>query len=218
MIPTLDEAEGVTRAIESARASGVDILVVDGGSRDDTVRLAREAGACVLAGERGRARQLRLGSERARGEAIVFLHADTQLSAGWAERVRQALRDPQCAGGAFRFRFEERGFRERWIEAWVALRVALFQLPYGDQALFVRHDVLRAMGGVPVVPVMEDLDLVHGIKRAGRLEVLDLPARTSSRRYAERGAVRTVLQHAVALVGFHVGADRARLAAWLGRG
>jgi hypothetical protein len=148
---------------------------------------------------------------------IVFLHADTQLSAGWKAAILDALADAACAGGAFGFRFDERGLRERWIEAWVALRVALFALPYGDQAIFVRRDVLEGMGGVPIVPIMEDLDLVHGIKRAGRLELLAPPARTSSRRYAARGGIRTVFQHAVALTGWYLGADRARLARWMGR-
>lgn len=217
MIATLDEACGVTGAVESASEAGVEILVVDGGSRDETVRLAREAGACVLAGERGRARQLRLGSERAKGEAIVFLHADTRLSAGWSQRIREVLEDPDCAGGAFAFRFAEQGYWERWIEAWVAVRVAALRLPYGDQALFVRRGVLQEMGGVPIVPIMEDLDLVRGIKGSGRLAMIDLPATTSSRRYRDRGAVRTVFEHAVALLGFYMGWDRARLAAWMGR-
>ena len=82
------------------------------------------------------------------------------------------MSDPACAGGAFELRFAERGGWERWIEWWVARRVAIFGLPYGDQALFVRRRVLEQMGGVAIVPIMEDLDLVRGIKRAGRLVVL----------------------------------------------
>jgi rSAM/selenodomain-associated transferase 2 len=217
VIPTLDEADCVSQAIESAVGPDVEVIVVDGGSRDETVRLALEAGARVLPGERGRARQLRLGSERSTGDVVVFLHADTVLSAGWQAEVLGALRDRACAGGAFGFRFAERGFRERWIEAWVALRVAFLGLPYGDQAIFIRRDVLEGMGGVPIVPIMEDLDLVRGIKRAGRLETLSMPAWTSSRRYASRGGLRTIFQHAVALFGWVLGSDRERLARWMRR-
>jgi len=233
VIPALDEAETVVDAVTSAiaeeafeealeavpraRAPEIEVIVVDGGSRDDTVRLAREAGARVLPCERGRARQLRLGGERSTGDVVVFLHADTTLSKGWSREVRRALKDQACAGGALGFRFRERGFRERWIEGWVAVRVALFRLPYGDQAIFVRRSVLEGMGGVPIVALMEDLDLVRGIKRAGRLEMISAIATTSSRRYAERGGLWTVFQHLVALLGWYFGVDRVRLAKWMGR-
>ena len=262
VIPALDEASGIADAVRSvvrsseadsgAGAQEVEVLVVDGGSLDETCRLAREAGAQVFvlggipggsfkesfsgsscerhheeAGEKadessetnrpGRARQLRLGGERSKGEVILFLHADTQLEAGWREAVERVLADPGCAGGAFAFRLAERGVRERWIEAWVAVRVALLGLPYGDQALFMRRSVLERMGGVPIVPMMEDLDLVRAIKRAGRMEQLALRATTSSRRYRERGTLKTLLWHQVALLGWFLGWDRSRLAQRMGR-
>ncbi|MCR9097422.1 MAG: TIGR04283 family arsenosugar biosynthesis glycosyltransferase [bacterium] len=241
VIPTLDEATQIVGAVESAldRRSaadgadgviGVDVLVVDGGSRDATCQLAREAGARVLElaeacpdakgarpPGRGRAHQLRLGSERTEGETLLFLHADTRLPTGWPRAVAAAMAEPGCAGGAFTFRFAERGGWERWIEWWVGRRVSVFGLPYGDQALFVRRSVLEQMGGIAIVPIMEDLDLVRGIKRAGRLAVLAEPATTSSRRYRSRGPLRTVFWHAVALGGFFLGVDRAKLAARMGR-
>lgn len=226
VIPALDEAAQIARAVGSAKDSSgsgvcaVEVIVVDGGSRDETVRLARDAGARVFvaeAGQRGRAHQLRLGGEKSTGEAILFLHADTLLPAEWAGAVERAMADPGCAGGAFSLRFEERGLRERWIEGWVAARVAMLGLPYGDQALFMRRNVLEQIGGVPIVPLMEDLDLVRAIKRAGRLEILELTATTSSRRYRERGTLRTIFWHQVALLGWFLGWDRARLALRMGR-
>ena len=217
VIPTLDEASRIVRTVESVVAPGIEVIVVDGGSRDETCRLARDAGVRVFASERGRARQLRMGGEKSTGDVVLFLHADTRLESGWQEAVRQALLDPECAGGAFAFRFAERGARERWIEWGVALRVALFRLPYGDQAIFVRRSVLERMGGRPIVPMMEDLDLVHAIKRAGRLEMLGLTATTSSRRYASAGALRTVFQHQRALLGWWLDWDRERLAQRMGR-
>jgi len=220
VIPTLDEAARIAGAVESVAGFGVEVIVVDGGSRDETVRLARDAGARVFVaeeGQRGRAHQLRLGGEKSTGEAILFLHADTSLAAGWKEAVERALSDPRCAGGAFSFRFEERGARERWIEGWVAVRVAILRLPYGDQALFMRRNVLERMGGVPIVPMMEDLDLVRAIKRAGGLDSLALAATTSSRRYRERGTLRTIVWHQIALLGWYLGWDRGRLAKRMGR-
>ncbi len=217
VIPTLDEAACIVEAVESVVAPGVEVIVVDGGSGDDSCRLARKAGARVLVSPRGRARQLRIGGEKSTGNVVLFLHADTRLESGWQEAVRRALSDPECAGGAFAFRFAERGARERWIEWGVALRIALFRLPYGDQALFVRRDVLERMGGIPIVPMMEDLDLVRGIKRAGRLQMLASRATTSSRRYARRGGLRTVLRHQYALLGWWLDWDRERIAERVGR-
>jgi rSAM/selenodomain-associated transferase 2 len=217
VIPTLDEASHIVRTVESVLAPGIEAIVVDGGSQDDTCRLARDAGVRVLASERGRARQLRMGGEESTGDVVLFLHADTRLERGWQEAVRQALSDPECAGGAFAFRFAERGAWLRWMEWGVALRVALLRLPYGDQALFVRRSVLERMGGIPIVPIMEDLDLVRAIKRAGRLQMLDLTATTSSRRYIRSGGLRTVFQHQLALLGWWLGWDRTRLAERMGR-
>ncbi|MFP6655194.1 MAG: TIGR04283 family arsenosugar biosynthesis glycosyltransferase [Myxococcota bacterium] len=217
VIPALDEAASIVRSIESVRGPGVEVIVVDGGSRDQTRRLARDAGARVLVSPRGRARQLWFGCQKSSGSTLLLLHADTELESGWDEAVREALSDPVCAGGAFAFRIATRGTRERLIERGVALRVALFKLPYGDQALFVRRSVLEAMGGIPIVPMMEDLDLVRAMKRAGRLQMLTLAATTSSRRYARNGTLRTVLHHQLALLGWWLNWDRSRLAKRLGR-
>ncbi|MFO0689245.1 MAG: TIGR04283 family arsenosugar biosynthesis glycosyltransferase [Myxococcota bacterium] len=223
VIPTLDEAARIGPLVASlARVGsgpldGIEVLVVDGGSRDATVALARAAGARVLESPRGRARQLRLGGWCASGDWIVFLHADTRLPEGWAAALAGAAGDPGCAGGAFGFRIEERGFLYRWIELWVGVRNALLRLPYGDQAIFVRREVLEAMGGVPEVPILEDLDLVRGIRSRGRLALLPLPATTSGRRYAQRGGLRTILLHQWALLGWWLGLDRERLARRLGR-
>jgi rSAM/selenodomain-associated transferase 2 len=217
VIPTLDEAAGIVRSVESVVAPGIEVIVVDGGSQDETCRLARDAGVRVLASRPGRARQLRMGGEKSTGDVVLFLHADTRLECGWSQAVRQAMADPECAGGAFAFRFTERGALLRWIELGVALRVALFRLPYGDQAIFVRRSVLEHMGGIPIVPIMEDLDLVRAIKRAGRLQMLERTATTSSRRYVRGGSLRTMLQHQRALLGWWLGWDRTRLAERMGR-
>ncbi len=217
VIPTLDEAERIGALVRSLRQDGVEIIVVDGGSRDATAPLAREAGARVLESTRGRAAQLRHGSQNANGDLILFLHADTRLPEGWPAAVRAAMREAAFAGGAFAFRLEERGAFFRWLELWVGVRNRIFCLPYGDQAIFVRRRVLEAMGGVPDVPILEDLDLVRGIKARGRLAQLPLPATTSGRRYARGGGLRTLLVHQWALLGWALGWDRGRLARRLGR-
>jgi rSAM/selenodomain-associated transferase 2 len=215
VIPALDEEERVAGAVESALAPGVEVLVVDGGSADATAARAAAAGARVLACAAGRARQQARGAREARGEAIVLLHADTRLPAGWAAAVRAALSDPDVVGGAFRLRFDERSPALRLVEWGARLRAALFRLPYGDQALFARRGALEAIGGVPQAPVMEDLDLVAALRRRGRLALLPLPAITSARRYRAGGVARTLAWHALALLAWRLGVDRARVAAWV---
>lgn len=222
VVPALDEAEGITAALEAcfagAGASTLDVIVVDGGSRDATRESARAGGARVVDSAPGRARQLQTGLESTGGEIVVFLHADTCLPPSWADAMLRALGRPGCAGGAFDFAFAgpvdgalalvERGarLRSRWLG-----------LPYGDQALFAPRAVLDAIGGVPQSPWMEDLDLVARLRRCGRLALVPLAARTSSRRHRRDGVWRTALRHAAAAVGWQLGAPRAALRTWVSR-
>ena len=243
VIPAVDEEDAIEAAIASARGSrkrapsresqdgslrdpvaevavdpsAADVIVVDGGSRDRTVGRARAAGARVLAAPAGRARQLEAGWRASDTDVVLFLHADTRLPAGWAGAVRAALADPDVAGGAFALRFDRRSLGLRIVEWGARMRVALFGLPYGDQALFARRAALEAVGGVPLVPILEDLDLVSALRRRGRLAMLVLPVTTSARRYGHRGVARTWWRNALALAGWRLGVDRERLAAWYAR-
>jgi rSAM/selenodomain-associated transferase 2 len=240
VIPALDEADRIEAAIRAARdaaafrasavtdgedghhgavagAKGPEIVVVDGGSRDDTMMRARRLGARVLQTEPGRARQLEAGWRASAGETVLFLHADTRLEAGWSAALAAALRDPGVVGGAFRLRFDRRTWALRLVERGAAWRVRLLGLPYGDQGIFVRRGILEAMGGIPQVPLMEDLDLVVAMKARGRLAALAPAAVTSARRYTESGIFRTVGRHALALAAWRLGVDRDRVARWVGR-
>ncbi len=217
VIPALNEANRVVAAIESARAPGVEIIVVDGGSRDATRALAVAAGARVVSSPAGRAEQLAAGVRASCGDTILLLHADTRLPSGFDQAVASALEDVRTIGGAFRMRFEEAGWALRVVEWGARLRVAIFGLPYGDQALFVRRRTLEAIGGVPRVPIMEDLDLVKALRGCGRLAMLDLPVSTSARRYRARGVARTLFRNAVATVAWLFGVDRQRVAGWYRR-
>lgn len=222
VIPALDEATEVQAAVRSAAVPGVEVLVVDGGSRDETAERARAAGAVVIAAARGRAHQLAAGIAATHGDAIVMLHADSRLPAGWAESVRAALGLPGVVAGAFAFRFARGeqggiGIRLRFIESGVRLRLALFRLPYGDQGIFCRRTALDAAGGVPQVDFMEDLDLVHALRRQGRLVLLRSAVETSPRRYDVHGPLRSMLRNWGAALAWTAGIDRARVAAWYRR-
>ena len=230
VIPALDESAEIAGAIASASAPGVQVVVVDGGSRDDTAGRARALGAEVISSPPGRARQLQRGFDHSRAEVVLFLHADTRLPPGWDVAVREALADPRVSGGAFRFAFDtsdtsdtshtssgKLGFALRLVELGTQMRHFAFGQPYGDQGIFVRRAVLEAIGGIPQVALMEDVDLVSAMKRHGRLARLSDPVLTSPRRYARHGVARTVFWHAVAVVARALGVERERIAGWLGR-
>ena len=225
VIPARDEAPRIAQTIEAARSAlwdvggapggdPLEIVVVDGGSLDRTPDRARAAGARVMHSEAGRARQLDMGWRATDAEIVLFLHADTKLPAGAGPAVRRAFENPAVAGGAFRFRFEEPGIALRFVEWGARLRHACLGLPYGDQAIFARRDALERIGGIPDAPILEDLDLVAGLKTQGRLARLSLPAMTSARRYRRGGVLRTWSRNVVALAAWRLGVDRARVAAW----
>jgi len=189
------------------------------------VRVVQVTGPGRGEGASGRARQLQAGLQGTRGETVLFLHADTRLPEGWPAAVEAALARPGVSGGAFRFAFGEPGRPLGSLER-VALRIvergarwrgALFGLPYGDQALFARRKTLEAIGGIPQVALMEDLDLVQALKKRGRLALLALDAPTSPRRHLEGGVLRTAARHVLAALAWSAGVDRRRLAAWLAR-
>lgn len=209
VIPALDEEDRVAQAVRSVRAEA-DVIVVDGGSADGTREAAAAEGATVIKAARGRGLQLDAGARAARGDWVVFLHADTRLSAGWADAIR-AL-PPAVVGGAFRFALDGGRLAYRVLEAGVALRCRLLRLPYGDQGLFARRDVYVRMGGFRPLPLMEDVDFVRRLAREGALAFPAVKAFTSARRYERLGLAATSLRNLWLLALHSAGADPARLA------
>jgi hypothetical protein len=158
------------------------------------------------------------------GDAIVMLHADTRLPSGWPLAVQRALARRGVSGGAFRFAFDraqvgELSLSQRlglWlVERGARWRSRFLALPYGDQAIFTLRSELEAIGGVPQVATMEDLDLVRSLKRRGTIAEIDAVATTSPRRHLERGVWKTACLHTLALLAWRVGVDRERIAGWL---
>jgi len=212
VIPALNEAAHLPAAIASAAGPGVEVIVVDGGSRDESLALAREAGVLALAGFRGRARQQNLGAALARGGVLLFLHADSRLPAGWAAEVRRVLADPGLALGCFRFALDQPLPGARLVERMVHLRTRLLGLPYGDQALFLPRALFTALGGFAEMPIMEDYDLVRRAGRLGRVVQARLAAPTSGRRWRALGVLRTTIVNQAMLLGHALGLAPERLA------
>lgn len=194
IIPALDEAPQIAAAIASASGAQVcEVIVVDGGSLDDTAARARGAGASVLDAPRGRARQMNAGAARAVGEALLFLHADTTLPLGFDAAVLDALADTAVVGGRFDVRLEPSSPVLALTAALINRRSRLTGIATGDQAIFVRRDVFAAMGGFADMPLMEDVAFTRDLKRHGRVAALRQQVTTSSRRWLNHGPIRTIL-------------------------
>ena len=192
VIPALDEEARLPAAIRSVRGEA-EVIVVDGGSRDATRSVAAQEGARVLTAPRGRGLQLAAGARAASGEWIVFLHADTRLESGWAAAIAALSSD--MVGGAFRFAIDSPRPAFRIVEAAVLLRVRLFALPYGDQGVFARRAAYDRAGGIPELPLMEDVAFVRRLRGAGRLAFPRPRAFTSPRRWERHGIVGTTLRN-----------------------
>jgi rSAM/selenodomain-associated transferase 2 len=210
VVPTLNEERLLPATLESVRREATEVLVVDAGSTDRTREVAAVAGARVVEGPRGRGLQLDRGAREARGEWIVFLHADTRLEAGWAAAVLGL--DEEVVGGAFRFALDTARPGRRYVEWAVALRCRLFGLPYGDQAIFCRREAYQPAGGFPPEPLFEDLAFVLRLRRLGRTVLLAPRATTSARRWERNGALVTTLRNNALVLLFLAGVSPRRLA------
>ncbi|MBI4323711.1 MAG: TIGR04283 family arsenosugar biosynthesis glycosyltransferase [Chloroflexi bacterium] len=214
IISALNEAAYLTAALQSVRAgSPHEIIVVDGGSTDDTRNLAQSAGATVIQSRSGRARQMNAGAARATGSVLLFLHADTLLSGDYLSAVSEALHEQNVAAGAFRFRIGG-NLAGKWIVEWTTnLRSRWGQMPYGDQGLFLRQSLFAQIGGFADVPIMEDYELVRRLRHRGRIVTVSQTATTSGRRWRRRGFLRTTAINKLIIFGFRCGVAPERLAA-----
>jgi len=210
VIPTLNEERLLSGTIESVRREAAEILVVDGGSTDRTPAVAAAAGARVLESSRGRGTQLDRGAREARGDWIVFLHADTRLETGWCASILGL--DGGVLGGAFRFALDTPRRARRYTEWAVALRCRVLGLPFGDQAIFCRRGAYEEAGGFPGEPLFEDVAFVLRLRRLGPTVLLPNAAVTSSRRWETDGAALTTLRNNALLLMFLVGVSPSRLA------
>ncbi len=215
IIPTINESELVGAAIQSARRCGTsEIIVVDGGSRDETRHVAREHGAKVLVSDPGRAVQQNAGAAAASGEVFLFLHGDTQLPAQYDRHVRSVLAKPRTVAGAFELGLDASGPLYRRIERRTNFRSRVFQVPYGDQALFLRADRFRRLGGFPRLPFMEDYAFVLQLRRCGVVRIARVPVTSSARRWTTVGPFRATVINQIVVMAYHAGVRPARLAQW----
>lgn len=215
ILPTLDEATGIVdqlKALQPLRDRGHEVIVVDGGSVDRTMELARPLADRVLASPRGRALQMNAGAAEAGGDALLFLHADTALPAQADELVCEALDGKGRVWGRFDVHIDGRHPMLRVVAFMMNLRSRLTGIATGDQALFVTRAAFAQAGRYPAIALMEDIALCAALKRISRPACLHARVTTSGRRWEKHGVARTILQMWRLRLAYFLGAEPARLA------
>ena len=215
IVPTLNEAQRMAAALAALaplRRRGHEVIVVDGGSSDDTQALAQGAADRVVSAQRGRAIQMNAGAAIARGEVLLFLHADTHLPENADARILEELTASRRAWGRFDARIEGESRLLPAIAFFMNLRSRATGIATGDQAMFVRRDAFERVGGFLPLELMEDVALSRSLKRVSRPICLADRVVTSGRRWDRCGVLRTVLLMAWLRLQFFFGAEPARLA------
>jgi len=216
IVPTLNERARVAAtlsALQDIRRSGHEVLVVDGGSSDDTRDRARPWVDRVLRSPKGRALQLNAGARESRGDTLLFLHADTWIPPDALAAFLEEFPEGGRLWGWFDVSLSGRRFVFRVVENLMNLRSRLSRITTGDHAIFVQRGIFEKVGGYPEIPLMEDIALSRLLKREGRPLCLDRRVVTSSRRWEEQGILRTIVLMWRLRLAYALGADPGSLAA-----
>lgn len=219
VIPTLNEEKHLPAALRPLLTiPDLEVIVADGGSSDRTMEIAAASGAKVISSQPGRACQQNAGVQMANGDILLFLHADTVLPSGFDQIIRNCLHSSTAiVAGAFSLSVDLSGRGIRFV-AWLAnCRSRYLQLPYGDQALFMRKTTFEQAGGFPEIDIMEDFVLVGRLKKAGRIRIVPEKVVTAGRRWQKLGIIRTTLVNQGMIIGYFLGRSPTSLANWYRR-
>ena len=212
IIPVMNEAATIARTISHlAGGDHLEVIVVDGGSTDETAELAGSRGAKVIHSNPGKAVQMNAGAAAAVGDILVFLHADTLLPGGFSDQIVSSLNQKNVAAGAFQLSIDSNAAGLRIIEHVANWRSRLLRLPYGDQALFMKKSLFEEIGGFPNLPIMEDYILVRRLKRKGKIFIVPAAVVTSPRRWLHLGIFKTWLTNQLIVIAYYLGATPEQL-------
>ncbi|MBW4689664.1 MAG: TIGR04283 family arsenosugar biosynthesis glycosyltransferase [Komarekiella atlantica HA4396-MV6] len=218
IIPVLNEARNINEAITTIQPStNIEVIVVDGGSQDNTLEIAQSLGVKIISSSPGRAAQMNAGAMATSGEILLFLHADTRLPAEFDAMIRTALQRPQTVAGAFNLRIDASLLSLRWVEWGVNWRSRFCQMPYGDQAIFLTKEVFQQIGRFPELPIMEDFELMRRLKCIGKIVIIPVPVVTSARRWLQKGVFKTMLLNQIIIIAYLLGVSPKRLHSWYRR-
>jgi len=221
IMPVLNEGEAIAATLDAlaeVRALGTEVIVVDGGSRDATIQRSRLRADRVIPAPPGRAAQMNAGAEKASGDVLLFLHADTRLPHAAEHLVLDGLERSGLAWGRFDIAIEGRSPLLIVVACLINIRSRLSGIATGDQAMFVRRDAFQKAGGFPLIALMEDVALSQRLKRISRPLCLRERAVTSGRRWDEHGVLKTIILMWRLRLAYFLGSDPAALAKRYGYG
>ncbi|MCA1577109.1 MAG: TIGR04283 family arsenosugar biosynthesis glycosyltransferase [Acidobacteria bacterium] len=215
IVPTLNEENSITQTLSAlARLDGsVEVVVVDGGSDDETGQLVRACGVRLIESERGRGAQMHAGALATRGSVFWFLHADTSPPADAIKHILESLRDPRVVGGNFNVSFDSNRFSALYL-TWLYRRLRSVGLCYGDSAIFVTREAYERTGGFKSLPIFEDLDFLRRLKRRGKFVHLSSTVITSGRRFEGGTFVGTFMRWTALQLLYWLGVNPGRLGAF----
>lgn len=191
IIPTLNEAALINKTLSALMGKGYEVIIVDGGSTDQTLSICKQYTDKILSGDKGRAQQMNLGAKHASNEILVFLHADTFLPSNAEQFIDQALKHKRW--GRFNIRLKGNHILLRWVEFFMNIRSCLTGIATGDQAIFVCRDSFSFINGFRNIPLMEDIELSKSLKKISRPACVRVTVTSSSRRWETQGYIKTIL-------------------------
>jgi rSAM/selenodomain-associated transferase 2 len=195
IIPVFNEEKALRSYLQQLRLSeNEELIVVDGGSTDETVAIAREFSDKVFSTETGRASVMNYGAERASGEILLFLHADCKLPENVFNIIKTRLSESHVAAGAFLLKIDHKGAGFRMIESVSNWRAKMTGLLYGDQGMFLKKDLFEKIGGFADIPLMEDIEISGRLKKEGKIIFVSPPITVSPRRWVNEGIIYTTLR------------------------
>jgi rSAM/selenodomain-associated transferase 2/rSAM/selenodomain-associated transferase 1 len=218
IVPVLNEETAINSAIEhigdlQGNSGSAEIIVVDGDAGGKTIQAIQGSNVITAVGKKGRGNQMNRGAALAKGDIILFLHADTRLPFNALNLIDSALHDPVCVAGAFDLAIASERPIFRLIEKTASLRSRLTRVPYGDQGIFFRREYFNAIGGFADIPIMEDVEIMRRIKKRGdRIALIDAPVATSARRWEKEGVLKCTLRNRLMISLYLSGVSPERLA------
>ncbi len=217
IVPTLNEELVIENTLaQIQQLAPYELIVSDGGSEDNTRKIADKFSHRVITGSAGRALQMNTGADEATGDILLFLHADNRLEPDSYQKMLQCMENPEWIGGAFTLCIESEKWSLKLIALLANIRSKYFGLAYGDQGFFVRKEVFKNMNGFSPLPICEDLDFYHRLRKEGPVILLKEKAHTSPRRWLKEGILFTTARNFVIAVLFGLGFPPHILTKWYG--
>ncbi len=214
IIPTLNEGNYLKDTLLSLVGHPCEVIVVDGSSQDQTIEIAQSFGVKVIVTAPHRAKQMNMGAANAKGDILFFLHGDTKVPSDFGQQILINLAKPGVVGGAFRLGIDQAKWDLNLVKWGANTRSGLFQLPYGDQSIFLTKNIFNQTGGFPEIAIMEDFALIKRLQQLGRIAIATSEVKTSARRWQRLGIVKTTLVNQMMILGYYLGINPDRLGRW----